>query len=108
MNKIYSNIKKIALSLLVVGLAISTQAFKGTEINNSKLTTTYYLNVPGLSYERYDGVGIPDIESNCGSGDSNSCVVQTANDEGASFLKEDISEVGATPSEGSDPGYYSN
>lgn len=32
MNRIYSNIKQIALSLLVVGLAISTQSF----INSSK------------------------------------------------------------------------
>ncbi|WGQ09719.1 hypothetical protein QG516_24705 [Pedobacter gandavensis] len=33
MNKLSSNIKKIALSLLVVGLAIGTQAFKTAESN---------------------------------------------------------------------------
>lgn len=39
MNTIYSNLKKVALSLLVVGLAISTQAFKSV---SSRSVIKYY------------------------------------------------------------------
>lgn len=43
MNTINSNIKKIALSLLVVGLAVGTQAFKNAEkVNKSKFANEWF------------------------------------------------------------------
>lgn len=44
MLRISKNIKKIALSLLVVGLAISTQAFKKSHkaVNGSRFDKVYY------------------------------------------------------------------
>ncbi len=50
MNRIYSNIKKIALSLLVVGLAIGFSAYTTTE-KIVKLDTFYYGHIGGGVYQ---------------------------------------------------------
>lgn len=59
MNKIHSNIKKIALSLLVVGLVISTQAFKSTEkevaTKSTFATANYGYNITNERYELISG-----------------------------------------------------
>lgn len=46
MKNLSLNIKKIALSLLVVGLAVGTQAFKNAE-DSSRFSTTYYQTSEG-------------------------------------------------------------
>lgn len=74
MLRISKNIKKIALSLLVVGLAISTQAFKNSEKETSNFAITYYaLNEDGSFYRK---IGTSDPSTLCTSGPELPCVLR--------------------------------
>jgi len=70
MNK---NIKKTALSLLVVGLAIGAQSFTSV---TPKTTNFYYgYDVVTGTYRLISGT--PDQENNCEPNDNQACVVGT-------------------------------
>lgn len=67
------NLKKIALSLLVVGLAVGSQSFKNAEKSSSLLSTIYYQISPGV-YSKTT----PPVTERCIE-DDNPCTLQFPN-----------------------------
>jgi len=87
MKKLSLNIKKIALSLLVVGLAVGTQAFKNAEKVNDVTTYYYKLNSSGTTYTFMNSGTIPPSSVNCTSGIVDKCIVGFEEDQGAAFSR---------------------
>lgn len=80
MKMLFSNIKKIALSLLVVGLAIGTQSF----VNYQKVDEgDIYVNLNGDDYTLLDGEEFE--PENCSSTNEIQCAYEVT-EEGATHV----------------------
>ncbi|WP_316846853.1 hypothetical protein [Pedobacter psychrodurus] len=105
MKNIVSNIKHLALSLLIVGLAIGVQSFKAYEKKHAKLAPFYYVN-NGTNYVLFSDGTTPNVGDDCSGGDANPCAVQSTTSLTAPFPKDQWDDLGATRVSGSIDGTY--
>lgn len=86
--------KKVALGLLVAGLAVSFSAFKTAEKKTDALANTYYILVSNTEYQRVSGSNRPSLD-NCQDNADHPCIISFASDPGQSKLNPN--SLPATP-----------
>lgn len=94
------NFKKVAFSLLVVGLAIGTQAFKNVETKSKSVSPFVYQLIDG-QYLPVD----PSTANDCNSPSAFVCKLETPTEHIGGFSKNEI-PVDATPYNNSPTGEY--
>lgn len=76
------NFKKVALSLLVAGLAVGFSAFRTVEQKKESLANFYYVLTSANQYTKASGSEMPDLER-CEDQANHPCVISFATDQGA-------------------------
>lgn len=100
MKTLSLNIKKIALSLMVVGLAIGTQSFINAESKSRTISPFVYQLIDG-QYVPVD----PSMANDCNTPSEFICKLETPTEHVGGFSKNNI-PGDATPWEGSSTGEY--
>lgn len=80
-----NNFKKVALSLLVAGLAVGFSAFRTTEKNADALANTFYVLLSSGQYQKVSGSQSPSLD-NCQETSKHACIISFASDPGQSQL----------------------
>ncbi|UPZ36506.1 hypothetical protein MUB18_20685 [Sphingobacterium sp. PCS056] len=89
-----NNFKKVALSLLVAGLAVGFSAFRTSDKKADALANTYYILSSNTNYQKVSGSQMPNLEG-CRETADHPCVISFASDPGPSNLNP--TSLPATP-----------
>lgn len=89
-----NNFKKVALSLLVAGLAVGFSAFRTSEKKAEALANTYYVLTSNDTYQKTTGSEMPSLDR-CQDSAEHPCIISFASDPGQSQL--DPSNLPSTP-----------
>jgi len=80
-----NNFKKVALSLLVAGLAVGFSAFRTAEKKANALANTYYILTSNSNYAKVSGSERPSLNP-CQDTADHPCVISFASDPGQANL----------------------
>lgn len=89
-----NNFKKVALSLLVAGLAVGFSAFRTSEKKVDALANTYYVLTSNDTYSKVSGSEMPSL-GRCQENADYPCIISFASDPGQNQL--DANNLPSTP-----------